>query len=258
MTAPPISKRIATLRAGDIPRKNSVGHADSVEKILAQIALLSPDEVRYQPTTPAGRVLKERVFNAPVDAVLVTPSLFRTFTCASGCTACCQKFTLDYTPSEMETLNQDREGFAVRWVQVNGKSKMVWTNDQNHNPLCDFLTVEKPGGGLGCARWPAPPLSCISAPQVQVVQMRHAHTYVLKKPYGRAWAMTPTPQCKFEEAENIEAMNLEDILAILDRYQEWARYFGIRTCIHHVRKAIQKTMRTGLVPTTGLIVWERG
>lgn len=250
-------KRIATLRSQETPRKNSVGHADSVEKILLQISMLSPDPVSYVPTTPAGRTLRERVYDGRVNEVLVTPSLFRKFICASGCTACCQKFTLDYTPSEFVTQVQDKTGFAERKVLVNGKNKIVWTNDQNQNPICDFLTVEKPGGGLGCAHWPAPPLSCISAPQMQFIQMRPQRTYVLKKPYGRAWAMTPTPQCEFVPVDTVAEMNLEDLLSILDRFAEWARYFGVKTCIRDIQKFIANVNKTGMVPTQALPVWRR-
>lgn len=254
-----MKKRIELLRSQEIPRKNSVGHADSVEKILNQLALLSPDVVRYQShSLVSGRFLTERVFDAPVDSVLITPSLFRKFTCANGCTGCCQKFTLDYTPHEYQTLVQHQEGFSERYVWVNGKEKLVFTNDQNQNPLCDFLTVERPGGGLGCAQWPAPPLSCISAPQLQFVQMRFRSTFVLKKPFGRAWAMTPTPQCEFEQVDSVEEMELDDILQILDRFQEWARYFKITTCIPGLRRAIVKVQKTGMVPTTTQVVWQRG
>lgn len=246
-------KQIAILRDAETPRKNSVGHADSIEKILWQLSLLSPDPVRYQ-----GRPrIKERVYDFPVNEVLVSPSLFRRFICTPGCTACCQKFTLDYTPSEFFTLVADKTGFEEREVLVNGKKKKMWTNDQNKNPICDFLTVEKPTGGLGCAHWPAPPLSCVSAPQVQFIQMRPGKTFVLKKPYGRAWAMTPTPQCQFVPAENIEDMQLEDILQILDRFNEWARYFGIKTAIPKVQKFIRNAIKTGMVPLVGIPVWQR-
>lgn len=250
-------KKIATLRQLETPRKNSVGHADSVEKILLQISMLSPEVVSYVPTSPAGRVLAERRFDGRVNEVLVTPSLFRTFICSAGCTACCQKFTLDYTPHEFQALVRDHTGFTERTVLVNGKKKVVYTNDQNQNPICDFLTVEKPTGGLGCAHWPSPPLSCISAPQMQFIQMRPQRTYVLKKPYGRAWAMTPTPQCQFIPADDVAEMHLEDLLSILDRFAEWARYFGIKTCIREVRKFIATADKTGMVPTQAMPVWRR-
>ncbi len=244
---------ISRLRLLETPRKNSVGHADSVEKIVMQLSLLSEDIVRYQ-----GKPnLKERLYNFPVNKVLVTPSLFRRFICTSGCTACCQKFTLDYTPLEYMTMVADKTGFAEREVLVNGKKKIMWTNDQNQNPICDFLTVEKPNGGLGCAHWPAPPLSCVSAPQLQFIQMRPGSTYVLKKPYGRAWAMTPTPQCQFIPVDNIEEMDLPQLIEVLDRFAEWARYFGIKTKIRQVQKFLSQAMKTQMVPLTGVAVWER-
>lgn len=248
-------KKISTLRQAEIARKNSVGHADSVEKILWQLSLLRTDPT---PVTYQGRTgLKERVYGDPVEQVLVSPSLYRQFICSAGCTACCQKFTLDYTPNEFATLVEDQTGFEERTVLINGKRKKMFTNDQNQNPICDFLTVEKPAGGLGCAHWPAPPLSCVSAPQLQFVQMRTASTYVLKKPYGRAWAMTPTPQCQFIQVDNIAEMNLPDILNILDRFNEWARYFGIKTAIPQVQRFIRNSIKTGMVPLVGVPVWER-
>ena|SRR5436190_263901 len=252
-------KKIATLRANETPRKNSVGHADSVEKILAQISLLTPDEVRYRPTTPSGRVLAERVFAAPVDEVILGPSLFRTFICTSGCTACCQKFTLDYTPHEFVTLVKDKTGFAERSVCVNGKKKVVFTNDQNKNPICDFLTAERPDGGLGCSHYPYPPLSCISAPQLQFIQMRPGRTYIMSKPFGRAWAMTPTPQCQFlpsaDPEEYFEQMSMR--ILILDRFIEWARYFGIKSCLPQAQRKIRAIANEGLVPQLPVSVWEK-
>jgi len=156
---------------------------------------------------------------------------------------------------EYATMVEHKEGFSERTVWINGKKKTVWTNDQNANPICDFLTARTPGGGLGCAQWPAPPLSCISAPQLQFIQMRPRATYVLKKPFGRAWAMTPTPQCEFDIVRSVEEMELESLLPILDRFSEWARYFGIKTCLTQIKKELRKVIRTGQIPQTTIEVW---
>lgn len=153
---------------------------------------------------------------------------------------------------------ENQEGFEEREVWVNGKRKVVWTNDQNENPICDFLTVERPGGGLGCEHYPHAPLSCISAPQLQFIQMRPTRTYVLKKPFGRAWAMTPTPQCQFVDLdwEDDEAdREREMMLSILGRFQEWARYFGIKTVLPQVRREIDRLFRERLVPVHAYSVW---
>lgn len=256
-----MKKQIALLRSQETPRKNSVGHADSVEKILAQLALLSPDVVTYQARSlRTGFPLQERVFDAPVDVVILAPALFRTFRCVAGCTACCQKFTLDYTPHEYQTLVTHKTGFERRVVSVNDKKKHVFTNDQNDNPICDFLSVQRPDAvALGCAHFPYPPLSCISAPQLQFIQMRHRTTYVLSKPFGRAWAMTPTPQCEFEEPADQKEFRdqMEMRIEILMRFQEWARYFGIRTCLRQILREMRKVRAHGHIPQQPKTVWER-
>ena len=208
----------------------------------------------YEAKTKTGRPRLVSL-DAPVSEVLITSSLFRKFICTNGCTACCQKFTLDYIPSEFVNV-EHQEGFEEREVFVNGKRKLVYTNDQNANPICDFLRVERPGGGLGCANYVHAPLSCISAPQLQFIQMRPTRTYVLKKPFGRAWAMTPTPQCQFVEMDMRNmGPEIEMMASILDRFAEWARYFGIKNVIRTVKKEIVRLQKDGLMPTQAYSVW---
>jgi hypothetical protein len=258
MTSQIFTKKIQLLREQEIGRKNSVGHADSVEKILGQISLMSPEPLTYEARTKTGR---PRIvsLNTPVREVLITPSLFRKFICTVGCTACCQKFTLDYIPSEFIHV-EHQEGFEEREVWVNGKRKIIYTNDQNANPICDFLTAIRRESGqeaLGCANYQHAPLSCISAPQLQFIQMRPERTYVLKKPFGRAWAMTPTPQCQFIEMDmqNLEP-EIEMMSGILNRFAEWGRYFGIKNVARIVKKEIAYLQRTGLMPTQAYSVWK--
>lgn len=199
--------------------------------------------------------MREVVLDTQTDEVLITPSLFRKFICTDGCTACCQKFTLDYVPSEFVNV-EHQEGFIEREVFVNGKRKVVFTNDQNANPICDFLTAVRPGGGLGCANYTHAPLSCISAPQLQFIQMRPQRTYVLSKPFGRAWAMTPTPQCQFVNVDwGALGVEIDSKIAILDRFHEWARYFGIKTCLTQVKREIRRLYREGLMPVQAYPVW---
>lgn len=69
--------------------------------------------------------------------------------------------------------------------------------------------------------------------------------------------MTPTPQCQFVPMENWEdlAPEIENKLAILDRFAEWARYFGIKTVIPKVQRAIDRLYREGLMPVNAYSVW---
>ena len=244
------------LRAQEIERTNSVGHADSIEKILYQLATVAKHPIVYEAKSlRTGRPLKERRYAPPVNAVAVTPSLFRKFTCVPGCTACCQKFTLDYTPKEFIYATKHKEGFEAREVTVNGKTYEMCTNNQNENPICDFLRVEKPTGGLGCDQWPLPPLSCASAPQVQFIQMRPGVTYILKKPFGRAWAMTPTPQCTFEEVDDFEEYDIPGIIEIINRFQNWADHFEIETCLGEVSEFLVSCEEQSRRPTSATFVW---
>jgi hypothetical protein len=72
--------------------------------------------------------------------------------------------------------------------------------------------------------------------------MRPGKTYVLKKPFGRAWAMTPTPQCQFVEFTSPQEYDdeIKMMLSILTRFHNWAKYFGIATQLQTVMQAIKK------------------
>lgn len=246
-------KKIAVLRANETPRTDIVTHPDSVAKILKQISRLSKDPVSYLPDR--SRDVSVELYDAHVQSVAVMPSMFQRFVCVPGCTACCQKFTLDYPPSEFIQV-EHQEGFEHREIEVNGKVKSIWTNNQNDNPLCDFLRVKTPGGGLGCAHWPFPPLSCASAPQLQIKMPTPGDTIITKKPFDDLETWTPVPQCHFEEASLAEA-GIEGDLDLLARFGEWARYFGISTCIGHIQEFLMHCLHTGLVPTTPYVVWSR-
>lgn len=69
--------------------------------------------------------------------------------------------------------------------------------------------------------------------------------------------MTPTPQCQFVPIENWAALGpeLDSKIAILDRFQEWARYLGIKTVIPQVQKAIKTLYRESLMPLEAYSVW---
>jgi len=45
------------------------------------------------------------------------------------------------------------------------------------------------------------------------------------------------------------------MISILDRFAEWARYFGIKTCIASVKREIKHLYNDGLMPTTAYSVW---
>lgn len=226
-----------------MPRIDVVTHPDSMEKILKQISRLSPDPVTYR---SAGQT---HVYDAHVTSVLVMPSMFTRFHCAAGCTACCQKFTLDYPASEFHRVKH-QEGFGERVIEVNGKQKKVWTNNQNENLLCDFLRAEKPAGGLGCDQWPFAPLSCASAPQIQIKQPKEGVTILTKQHFDDREDWTPVPQCEFHDVGGSPILaDVEADVLLLSRFAEWARYFGIKTYIPQVQSFLVYCLKTEMTPT---------
>jgi hypothetical protein len=73
--------------------------------------------------------------------------------------------------------------------------------------------------------------------------MRPGKTYLLKKPFGRAWAMTPTPQCQFVEFTSSAEFDAEIrmMLSILKRFEAWSKYFGIPAPLGEVIRSLKAT-----------------
>lgn len=71
--------------------------------------------------------------------------------------------------------------------------------------------------------------------------------------------MTPTPQCEFKESVSPEEYREQLLMRrdILVRFEEWARYFGIKTCIRKMQSLLTTYARDALVPQVPVLVWER-
>lgn len=222
---------VNSLRQNEVPRERKVPQVDSVEKIVSQLALISRGPVDYERTT----------FNYSPDSIYITPQFFHRFICKNGCTACCQKFTLDYLPWDHIP---NPTGFEDRIVTVNGAQKTVRTNDQSENSLCDFLTSVRPAGGLGCSQWPDPPLSCASAPQIKFTQPVPRVTHLTCRGFNPAkWNLVPLPQCEFEP--HMDSDDMENKLKLLYRFNTWAEYLSIITYLPGIIRVVEECMEHG-------------
>ena len=172
-------------------------YPESYQKTLGRLKLLSP-----------GR------------RVVLGPSLFRTFTCPDGCTACCMAFSLDFLPWEAP------EGARPRTVL----GRTIFTIPAQ--PPCRFLC-----GGL-CSLWPNPPIECFAAPQVQIFP-RQSETQITGRIFSRWWKWPEgnRPQCQFRSEFSLEAR--DHLVRVLERYLEWAEYFEIPTTIPEVINAVR-------------------
>lgn len=221
-------------------------HADSTGKLLNRLALLTGEEV-YQ----GGKLVL-----SPREVLLVQPSLARSFSCVSGCTACCLPFTLDFIPKEMEKMEDSkikrRTGrtvgvdFQKRKVEVNGSQRSVYTYPQYKDDRCPYLGT-RPDGNPGCSFWDTgsgQPLECAAAPQLLMSTRGDKYATLSKRPFGRAWAWQETPQCEFTDLvmkpEDIpDDLNLSNEIELLERYKAWANLFQIKTVISPVIKILR-------------------
>ena len=242
-------------------RRVTPANPDSIEKLLTRLAL-----VAKSPIYSGGK----QVAYCP-DHIYLSPTLLREFKCVSGCVACCQAFTLDFTPQEWrrfrwteEVRKQARACFTPRLVEVCGENFKVVSYDQSKLSACPFLrpTRETQSGtpALGCGFWTSSnstqPLECAAAPQLRM-EARAAPapdlfgvagrrvSVIAKKPFGRGWLFDA--QCDFSPVER-EALKqrvglgltiLDDTVALLNRYQLWANHFKIETRIPALLAALK-------------------
>lgn len=214
-------------------KRPSPGEKDSARKILEQLGKISKQEMKIN---------GEKVLSAP-EEIKVGKSFRKGFKCVPGCTACCLNFSLDYIPSEFDECLDDetKEKFGERTIQVNGRKKKIYTIEDNfqEGEECMFLVNNRTDSddGKGCELYPNPPLSCISAPQVNFIYRSDLETtYLQKRPFGRASQWTNIPQCEFEGK-----WDREEDLNILQRFFRWARYFEIDTALAEIIDELRRT-----------------
>lgn len=211
-------------------RRVTVSCPDSAEKVVRQLAALATVPVTYN-----GKPLP-----GPPREIRIGPQFWRRFACAAGCAACCLPFSLDLLPSERAALPPEfQRHFRERTVTVNGRRVTLATVADNwRDGRCLFLV---PGRGgdlrvLGCALYPTMPLSCQSAPQFQPIYRRDEQvTYLMKRPFSRAWNFPEPPQCRFEGG-----YDPHDDLALIARFRAWAEELAIPTVLDAVERVVAR------------------
>jgi len=230
---------------------------DSVEKLLYRLSLLAKIAVTYN---------GKRITTCPSEHIFLSPSLLRSFRCHVGCIACCGVFTLDFTEGEFARFiwsadvdASARAGFTKRRIAVNSKTFTIMTFPQYKYDACPFLRPTREGGALGCGFWTAAdstqPLECHAAPQISITERGKGNTVIAKRPFGRAWQWKVKPECEFDNlidtiADLDRAVDLDDEIDTLQRYQHWADMLGIPTyipeCIAAMRNLKDTCMQKGL------------
>lgn len=199
-------------------------HNDSVDKIVTRyFAALTKETFSYK-----GKTINPK-------PLIVSPLLFRDYTCPPGCGGCCFKFTLDYLPSE--PLPQ---GVKKRLVELNGKDHEIWTDAQESNEgnRCTHL---EPGTGR-CGIYLRRPFSC----DFELIRTLHSEDddradVLTQKLFGRGWSYPRVDGGKGAlcEMTPVTPKSKDEVVRKLLRLKEWSDHFGIATWVPDILTCIK-------------------
>ena len=189
----------------------SVRNEDSVDKIVKYFAVITK-----RPFQMDGKTIEPH-------KLVVSKDLARGYKCLGKCGACCNKFTLDYLPSDPKP-----SGVTERTVEFSGKKIAVFTDDQTDNSgtHCKHLSSHD---GL-CGIYDVRPFSCDFELVRCYMGTENPKNKIAVGPYGRSWNMTRAVDqekgtlCKILEPSD---KAIKDTVRKLRRLKEWATHFGL-------------------------------
>jgi Fe-S-cluster containining protein len=190
--------------------------ADTVDKIIRSYftAVTSTPftykGVEYQPQT-----------------LVVSPLVWRGYTCPPKCGGCCGVFTLDYLPSEAQPPHTVR-----RHIDFNDERVVVYTEvprpaESEMVGKCHYLRV----ADGRCKIHDHNPFSC----DFELTRFFHpgerGKFYIRTQLYGRGWNMKRVDGDRGAlcEITPVDTASWRDSLRKLRRLQEWTNHFGLTT-----------------------------
>lgn len=194
-----------------------MAYADSVDKIVT-VYLAS---VCKTPFVYKGREYRPR-------PLVVSPLIFRGFTCPARCGGCCPRFSLDYLPWEPKPYRMER-----REISVNGRPIHVMSDTQRDHQDHFCRNLDKRNGR--CKIHGTHPFSC----DFELIRFLQYEDRVIQtqKLFNRGWAMLRVDQGHGARCEMLPptAETISEVVRKLRRLDMWAHYLGIET---HLRAII--------------------
>lgn len=183
---------------------------DSIDKVVSSYFAAAC----LKPFTYKGRLYKPK-------PLVVSPQVFRGFTCPAGCGGCCPRFSLDYLPFE------ERPSYIVgkRMVEVNGKARLVYSDlqDDHSNHHCRNLRLSDGRCGVHGKQ----PFSC----DFELIRFMHAQDEVAvsTRLFGRGWQMLRIDGergalCGITPADH---ESVGEVVRKLGRLRGWMEHFGL-------------------------------
>jgi Fe-S-cluster containining protein len=159
--------------------------------------------------------------------LLVSPFLFRSFSCPENCGGCCPKFSLDYLHPVKSLPDVN-----LRTVEFNGKLIEVYSDNQEETEghFCKFLDLTNGR----CKIYERRPFSC----DFELVRfvMKDERNILTQKKFARGWAMTRVDGNKGALCDlNPPSINqVKEVIRKLIMLEQWAKHFGISTKIEKI------------------------
>lgn len=186
---------------------------DSIDKIVSgYFAALTRESFTYKNVTYNPKPM------------LVSPLLFRGYTCPSSCGACCHRVTLDFLPSESQP-----DGLQPRIITFNNHAYYVMSDlqDDRTHPKCRHLDL----ASGRCNIHTHHPMPC----DVELMKFIHYEekSLLAQKLYGRGWALTRIDGERGALCEMLppDDFSVKEVVRKLYRLKDWTTYFELNTWI---------------------------
>ena len=159
--------------------------------------------------------------------LIISPLIFRGFTCPSHCGACCARGTLDWLP------NEDRPyDVPMRTVDFNGKQFTIYSDQQLDHANYHCRNLDMTNGR--CGIYGKHPWLC-DEELIKVIS--YEDRFVLtQKLYGRGWNLTRIDGTKGSKCEMLppDRHTIDEVLRKLYRWKDWVTYFQLDSRIPEI------------------------
>jgi Fe-S-cluster containining protein len=190
-------------------------NSDSIDKIVTTyFAALSKIPFTY----------KEKIITPKT--LIISPLIFRGYTCPENCGACCQRVSLDYLPSQIPPPNT-----IPRLITLNNKPYLILSDEQLDHNNYHCRNLNKLGR---CNIYEQRPFPC-DFELIKFLQYKNKFL-MIQKLYGRKHVLMRITKDKGTLCEMLPVNQKwkEEILRKLDLLKSWLTYFELDTHIDEI------------------------
>jgi hypothetical protein len=154
--------------------------------------------------------------------LVVSPLIFRGYTCPPICGGCCFKFSLVYLPAEVHPYK-----LTKKIVRFNDRDVLMYEDIQDDNKGVYCRNLDRTSGR--CNIHGRHPFSCDF--ELMRVLSFDDHYQLTQKLYGRGWNMKRVDGGKGALCEMVapDSFSVEEVIRKLYRLGMWCAHFGVQT-----------------------------